>query len=116
MPTLGEELFRLRSLKGWTLRDVEERTKRKVSNSYLFQLENDKVKTPSPNLLHELSVVYDASYPELLKLAGFVVPRSSPKASRTNTSVAFDALNLTDEERNEVMDFVEFMRRKKKKR
>jgi hypothetical protein len=66
--------------------------------------------------LHELSVVYDVSYSELMKLAGFVVPKSSPKASRTSASVAFDALNLTAEERNEVMDFVEFMRRKKKKR
>jgi HTH-type transcriptional regulator, competence development regulator len=116
MPTLGQELYRLRSLKRWTLRDVENRTKKKVSNSYLYQLENGKVKAPSPNVLHELSVVYDASYPELMKLAGFVVPRSSPRASSTSASVAFDALNLTEEERNEVMDFVEFRRRKKKKR
>ena len=116
MPTLGQELYRLRSLKGWTLRDVEEKTRKKVSNSYLYQLENDNVKAPSPNVLHELSVVYDASYPELMKLAGFVVPRSSPKASSTSASVAFDALKLTDAERNEVMDFVEFLRRKKKKR
>lgn len=116
MPTLGQELYRLRSLKGWTLRDVEEKTRKKVSNSYLYQLESDNVKAPSPNVLHDLSLVYDASYPELMKLAGFVVPRSSPKASSTSASVAFDALNLTDAERNEVMDFVEFMRRKKKKR
>jgi transcriptional regulator with XRE-family HTH domain len=116
MPTLGQELCRLRSLKGWTLRDVEERTKKKVSNSYLYQLENDKVKGPSPNILHELSVVYDVSYSELMKLAGFVVPKSSPKASSTGASVAFDSLKLTDEEQNEVMDFVQFLRRKKKKR
>ena len=116
MPTLGQELYRLRSLKGWTLREVEDRTKKRISNSYLYQLENDKVKAPSPNVLYELSVVYEASYPELMKLAGFVVPRSSSKASSTSASIAFDALELTDEERNEVMDFVEFMRRKRKKR
>jgi len=51
-----------------------------------------------------------------LKLAGFVVPKSSSKASANSASVAFDALNLTDEERNEVMDFIEFRRRKEKKR
>ncbi len=113
MSTLGQELSRLRSLKGWTLRDVEEKTKRKVSNSYLYQLENGGVKEPSPNILHELSLVYGASYPDLMKLAGFVVPSTNPQASRTSTSVAFNALDLTSDETEEVMDFIEFMRRKK---
>lgn len=113
MSTLGQELSRLRSLKGWTLREVEEKTKKKVSNSYLYQLENGNVKEPSPNILYELSVVYGASYPELMKLAGFVVPSSSPQASQTSTSVAFNALDLSREETEEVMDFVEFLRRKK---
>jgi transcriptional regulator with XRE-family HTH domain len=114
MPTLGQELYRLRSLKGWTLRDVEERTKKKVSNSYLYQLENDNVKEPSPNILYELSLVYRASYSELMKLAGFVVPASSSAAARGSGSVAFDALNLSKAEREEVLDFVEFLRRKKR--
>jgi transcriptional regulator with XRE-family HTH domain len=113
MSTLGQELSRLRSLKGWTLRDVEEKTKKKVSNSYLYQLENGGVKEPSPNILHELSLVYGASYPDLMKLAGFVVPSTNPQASRTSTSVAFNALDLTSDETEEVMDFIEFMRRKK---
>ena len=112
MPTLGQELSRLRALRGWTLRDVEEKTKRGVSNSYLYQLENDNVKEPSPNILYELSVVYGASYPDLMKLAGFVVP--SPSPSRAGASVAFNALDLTDKEKEEVMDFIEFMRRKKR--
>jgi HTH-type transcriptional regulator, competence development regulator len=114
MPTLGQELSRLRSLKGWTLRDVEEKTKKKVSNSYLYQLENDNVKEPSPNILYELSVVYGASYSDLMRLAGFVVPSSSPQASRTSASVAFSSLDLSEPEKEEVMDFIEFMRRKKK--
>ena len=109
--TLGQALSRLRALKGWTLRDVEDKTKKKVSNSYLYQLENDKVQEPSPNILYELSEVYHASYLDLMKLAGFVVPSSRPR-----TSVAFDALKLTDEEREQIMDFVEFLRRKKKAR
>jgi len=113
MPTLGQELSRLRSLKGWTLRDVEEKTKKRVSNSYLYQLENGGVKEPSPNILYELSTVYGASYPDLMKLAGFVVPSTSANASRTNTSVAFNALDLTSQETEEVMDFIEFLRRKK---
>src|SRR5437016_2554075 len=113
MPTLGQELCRLRALRGWTLRDVEERTKKKVSNSYLYQLETGNVKEPSPNILYELSVVYGASYPDLMKLAGFIVPSSNPQASQVGGSVAFNALDLTDDEREQVMDFIEFMRRKK---
>jgi transcriptional regulator with XRE-family HTH domain len=115
MPTLGQELSRLRSLKGWTLRDVEERTNKKVSNSYLYQLENDTVKQPSPNILYDLSVVYGASYPDLMRLAGFKVPSSSPDASLESSSVAFNALHLTDEERQEVMDFIEVRRRTKRR-
>ncbi len=115
MPTLGQELSRLRSLKGWTLRDVEEKTKKRVSNSYLYQLESDVVKQPSPNILYDLSVVYDASYPDLMKLAGFRVPSSSQDASQVTSSVAFDALHLTDEERQEVMDFIEVRRRTKRR-
>ncbi len=115
MPTLGHELLKLRKLKGWTLRDVEEKTKKRVSNSYLYQLENGSVKEPSPHILYELSVVYGAAYAGLMKLAGFVVPSSSPRASRASASVAFNALDLSDEEREEVMDFIEVRRRKKKR-
>src|SRR5258708_28206237 len=115
MATLGSELTRLRKLKGWSLRDVEERTKRKVSNSYLYQLENGNVQEPSPNILYELSMVYGASYPKLMRLAGFVVPSSNAKASLGSSSGSFDALNLSDEKRGEINDFLQFMCRKKKK-
>ena len=114
MATLGQELARLRRLKGWTLREVEEKMKKKISNSYLNQLENDNVKEPSPNILYELARVYDASYGDLMELAGFLVPVSNPKASRGHSSVAFNALNLSDDEKEEVMDFIEFQRRKRK--
>src|SRR2546425_8783090 len=81
MPTLGDELARLRRLKGWTLRDVEEKTKKKVSNSYLYQLESGIVKEPSPNILYELARVYDVSYGKLMRLAGFMVPSSKAKGT-----------------------------------
>jgi transcriptional regulator with XRE-family HTH domain len=109
MPTLGQELSRLRKLKGWTLRDVEEKSNKRVSNSYLYQLENDNVKEPSPHILYELSMVYEAAYSALMELAGFVVPDG-----RGSGSVAFDSLNLSDAEKEDVMDFIEFRRRKKK--
>ncbi len=114
MATLGGELARLRKLKGWSLRDVEEKTKKKVSNSYLYQLENDNVKEPSPNILFVLANVYAASYPGLMELAGFIVPTANQRNSHHQSSVAFNAMHLTDDEEERVLDFVEFLRSKKK--
>src|SRR6266404_3705085 len=89
MPSLGEELKRLRALKGWSLRQVEEKTKGKVSNSYLSQLESGLVKEPSPNVLYELAKVYDVPYTHLMRLAGYVVPRAA-KNEAEHGSVAFN--------------------------
>ena len=116
MATLGGELSRLRRLRGWTLRDVEDKTGRKVSNSYLYQLENDSVKQPSPNVLFVLAGVYEASYGDLMELAGFVMPKKNKKSAGAQGSVAFNAMELTEAEENEVMDFVEFLRSKKREK
>lgn len=116
MATLGSELARLRKLKGWSLRDVEVKTKKKVSNSYLYQLESDNVKQPSPNILYVLADVYEASYNDLMKLAGFIAPNATQKTSGQQNSVAFNAMDLTENEENQVLDFVEFLRSKKKAR
>lgn len=114
MTTLGSELARLRKLKGWSLREVEEKTKKKVSNSYLYQLESDNVKQPSPNILLVLANAYDAAYDDLMQLAGFVAPNTRGRTSRRHGSIAFNALDLTEDEENRVLDFVEFLRSKKK--
>ncbi len=117
MPTLGEELRRLRNLKGWTLREVEQQTRKKISNSYLYQLEAGNVKEPSPNILYELALVYRVPYRNLMELAGYLVPVSSRDGTRGHASVAFKALgDLTDEEREKVLDYVEFLRQKKRKK
>jgi transcriptional regulator with XRE-family HTH domain len=103
-------------LRGWTLRDVEEKTKKKVSNSYLYQMENDNVKEPSPNILYELAKVYAVSYSDVMRLAGFVVPTPNANGAGSQNSVAFNALDLTTEEEKEVLDYVEYLRRKKRKK
>lgn len=116
MATLGTELARLRKLKGWSLRDVEEKTKKKVSNSYLYQLESDNVKQPSPNILYDLANVYQVSYSDLMQLAGFIVPNTDRRTARQQNSVAFNAMNLDEDEENKVLDFVEFLRSKKREK
>lgn len=112
MPSLADELKRLRALKGWSLRQVEERTQESVSNSYLSQLESGSVKEPSPNVLYELAKVYGVSYPALMSLAGYVVPDAKKQGTG---SVAFSALNLSPDEERMVLDFIQFQRQQKKK-
>ena len=70
--SLGAHLTRLRNATGLSLRQVEEATKKEVSNAYLSQLENNKIVKPSPNILHALSVVYTTSYEDLMRRAGYV--------------------------------------------
>ncbi len=117
MPTLGEELRRLRKLKGWTLREVEQLTKKRVSNSYLYQLEVGNVKEPSPNILYELAKVYGVPYKMLMELAGYVAPVSKGDQNRGHTSVAFMAFkDLSDEDRQIILDYMEFLQQKKRSR
>ena len=52
MKTLGQVLKESREKSNKTMRDVEEATG--ISNAYLSQLENDKIKKPSANVLYKL--------------------------------------------------------------
>jgi HTH-type transcriptional regulator, competence development regulator len=63
---LGAYLKSLRAGAKLSLREVEERTGKEVSNAYLSQLENGKILKPSPNILHSLAAVYDAPYTKLM--------------------------------------------------
>lgn len=54
--TLGKALSQARELCGLTLRQIEDATG--ISNAYLSQLENDKIKKPSANVLYKLAQIY----------------------------------------------------------
>lgn len=56
--TLGEKLYELRKQKGYSLRGVQEATDRKISYSYLSQLENDDKENPSREKLEILADLY----------------------------------------------------------
>ena len=71
---LGALLADPRTAKGLSLREVEEATDRAVSNAYLGQLENERIKKPSPNVLHTLAKVYSVPYEALMEKAGYLLP------------------------------------------
>jgi transcriptional regulator with XRE-family HTH domain len=106
---LGAVLGDLRKAKGLSLRDVEGATNKAVSNAYLSQLENGKIKKPSPNVLHSLSGVYAVPYEALMEKAGYLLP-SEGGVSRPTRLAAFAIDDLTAEEEEELLKYLAFLR------
>ena len=109
--TLGNVLRQARELKKLALRSVEEITG--ISNAYLSQLENNKIKKPSADILHKLSTTYKIDFNYLLHIAGLV-----EKSSAENVSFGkfvFSKDNLTKEEEQELVRYLKWMRERDKK-
>ena len=107
--TLGGYLRALREAAGLTLREVAGRCNVSercgVSNGYLSQLEHDRVKTPSPNVLWTLAECYQADYLELMRRAGYPAP--APPDGATRPSIVFaGAERLTADERAEIQEII----------
>jgi len=108
---LGAYLKRVRTQRGLTLRVVEEKTG--ISNAYLSQVENGKIVKPSPSILHKLAQYYDISYEYLLALAGHPLPDRDAKAPVFR--ISNDLLELSEEDRDMVLDYVRFLKSRKMK-
>jgi HTH-type transcriptional regulator, competence development regulator len=106
---LGALLADLRTAKGLSLREVEEATGKAVSNAYLSQLENGKIRKPSPNVLHSLANVYLVPYEALMEKAGYLLPsENGPGQRKRLTAFAID--DLTAEEEEELLKYLAFLR------
>lgn len=113
--TLGQYLASIRADRKMTLRQVEEATENEVSNAYLSQIENDKIKQPSPNVLHALSEIYAIDYERLMEMAGHITPSKSRAQDQRHGRIAtFANHNLTPEEESILIDYLKFIRRKKR--
>lgn len=109
--TLGQYLAAVRSGRKLTLRQVEEATGREVSNAYLSQLENDKIKQPSPHILHVLADLYSVSYTGLMERAGYLRASDAEGVNKRHGRAAtFADLDLNPEEEAELLRFLRFMR------
>jgi len=103
---LGIHLALIRQDRRLTLRDVEMATGKEVSNAYLSQIENGKIRKPSPNALLALSRVYEISYGKLMEMAGYAAPGDFP--SRLTSSLAEH--NLTEDEEAKLIEYLQFLR------
>ncbi len=106
---LGPVLADLRKAKGLTLREVAEASDHAVSNAYLSQLENGKIKKPSPNVLHSLASVYSVPYEALMERAGYLL-HAKNSGGRRKRLAAFAIDDLTAEEEEDLLKYLAFLR------
>ena len=102
----GKYIQEERERNHFSLRDVEKRTG--ISNAYLSQLESNKIKQPSPKILFKLGELYGLSYSLLLSLVGYPVPE------KETTNIQSRLGDITPEEEDSLLEYLEFLRSKKK--
>lgn len=111
MKTLGKTLKEAREQAFFTLKQVEEATG--ISNAYISQLENEKIKKPSANVLHKLATVYNIELQVLLAAAGIIEESDTPKTRMLN-SIALSAQQLSQDEEEALMKYLKFLRHEKR--
>ncbi len=114
MLTLGIKLKTTRKELSLTLRQVEKSLT--ISNAYLSQLENDKIKNPSANVLYKLASLYCIPLNELLEAAG-IIEKKEAKPDKHNElmqRIAFSSESMTDEEKEQVLNYLEFIKSQNK--
>lgn len=111
MKSLGRTLKDARELIPLTLRQVEEATG--ISNAYLSQLENDKIKKPSANVLYKLSNLLKIDLEVLLSAAGVIQGETENRSFLLNNAVALSASKLTLEEEKALLEYLRFLRSKR---
>jgi transcriptional regulator with XRE-family HTH domain len=110
---LGSFLAKARTAVGKSLRTVERETG--ISNAYLSQLETGKIKTPAPQNLHLLAGAYNVSYELLMELAGYPVP-SRPGERTASKAMAARMGRVTREEEEALVEYLQFIRSRKRGR
>ena len=107
-PSLGGFLKATREHRKFSLRQVENVTS--ISNAYLSQLESNKIKQPSPKVLYKLSELYQISYAEIMKLAGYPIPEGSENTSSLQARTG----PITLDEEDSLVEYLEFLRSRRR--
>ena len=86
-----------------------------ISAAYLSKLERDAVKRPSPHVLHQVGEALGLPYSELMRLSGYQVPGTAEQDSHVAAQAALFA-DLTDEERDELLEYLAWYRARRRLR
>lgn len=111
--SFGSVLKQAREVRGLT--SIETARGAGISSAYLSKLESDVVKRPSPGVLHRLGEVLGVPYAELMALVGYRVPglEGPPDTARLGAALFAD---LTDDERDELLEYLAWYRTRKRAR
>jgi transcriptional regulator with XRE-family HTH domain len=85
-----------------------------ISSAYLNKLENDGVQRPSPHILLRLSEALTVPYADLMRLSGYAVPGDADALRATETVSAALFSDLTDEERDELLEYLAWYRARRR--
>jgi len=104
--TIGKVLKEARESRRLSLREVEIQSG--ISNAYLSQLENDKIKKPSANTLYKLSSLFKIDFDDLMVIAGIVEKKEA--LSEAVDDFSFLAQNATIEEKQKLVEYLKWLR------
>jgi len=110
-PSFGAVLRQAREVR--ELSAIETARAARISPAYLSRLESDAVKRPSPHVLHQLSEALAVPYAELMRLNGYRVPGEADLKATETVSAALFA-DLTDEERDELLEYLAWYRARRR--
>jgi transcriptional regulator with XRE-family HTH domain len=106
-PAFGALLRRAREVRVLSAGDASRAAG--ISAAYLSKLENNAVKKPSPQILHQLSQALAVPYAELMRLCGYLVPGETPANAPETVNAALFS-DLTDDERDELLEYLAWYR------
>jgi transcriptional regulator with XRE-family HTH domain len=109
--SLGAVLRQAREIR--ELSSVDTARAAKISPAYLSKLENDAVRKPSPHVLRQLSEALTIPYAELMRLTGYLVPSESNAVTGDTIGAALFA-DLSDDEREELLDYLAWYRTRRR--
>ena len=110
-PSIGAVLRQARDVRQQSAVDTARAAR--ISPAYLNRLENDAVKKPSPHVLHQLSEALTVPYAELMRLSGYRLP-DGPAGAVTATVGSALFADLTDDERDELLEYLAWYRARKR--
>lgn len=114
--TIGEYLKLTRKAANLTLREVEIKTNKAVTNGSLSQIENGHTKRPTPNVLYHLANLYGIDYADLLRRAGHHTPGEAAPGSDVMNVPLRAIEGLDDDERQELMEYIAFLHQRRRTR
>ena len=112
-PSFGTVLRRAREVR--QLSAVDAARAAGISAAYLSKLEGDAVKRPSPHVLHQLSEALAIPYAELMRLSGYRLPVERDRSAANSVGAALFA-DLTDDEQQELLDYLAWYRARRRSR